>query len=85
MGVDEINIPLEKVTDDTAKPSYECLYPLCENCSRYVGIGGVRYCTVPIVVNKQIWCITASKIRMLEKSLIELQETVFDHILGDEP
>ena len=84
MGIEEINIePLEKVTDNTANPTTECLYPQCEKCSRYIGIGGVYYCTVPMVVNKQIWLLTASKIRMLERCLAELQTTVFDHILGE--
>lgn len=97
MGIDEINIeadgfitreadlkPLERVTDNTANPTTECLYPQCEKCSRYIGLGGVYYCTVPMVVNKQIWLVTASKIRMLERCLAELQTTVFDHILGDD-
>ena len=83
MGVEEITItPLEKVTDTTANPTTECLYPNCEKCSRYVGHGGVYYCTVPMVVNKQIWLVTASKIRGLEKCMAELQTALYDHILG---
>lgn len=97
MGIDEISIeadgfitreqdikPLEKVTDKTAKPTTECCYPKCEECREYVSYQGASYCTVPMVINKQIWLVTASKIRMLERCLAELQTTVFDHILGDD-
>lgn len=97
MGIEEITIeadgfitreedikPLERVTDNTANPTTECLYPNCEKCSRYVGLGGVYYCTVPMVVNKQIWLVTASKIRRMEKCMTELQTVLYDHILGVE-
>ena len=83
MGIEEITInPLEKVTDSTAVPTDECGYPNCERCTHYVGYRGDKYCTVPMVVNKQIWHITASKLRRLEKCMAELQTAFYDEILG---
>lgn len=85
MGIDEINIeadgfitreqditPLEKVTDNTARPTEECLYPLCEKCSKYIGMGAVRYCTVPMVINKQVWTMTTNTIAELRKRVDDL-------------
>lgn len=85
MGIEEITItPLERVTDTTAIPTDECGYPNCERCTHYVGYRGARYCTVPMVVSKQIWHITAEKLRKMDKRLTELEELVTDEILGVE-
>lgn len=83
MGIEEIMIkPLEKATENTALPSEECSYPKCEKCRWYVEYGGARYCTVEMVVSRQIWLLTASKLRRLEKCMAELQTALYDEILG---
>jgi len=42
--------PLEQLAESKAKPATECIYPKCEECDKYHG----RYCTVPVVVSKQM-------------------------------
>lgn len=64
----------------TAKPIEECKYPLCEECVHYRG----HYCTVPIVISKQIFLLTDEKLRSLEKRLTELENIVTDVILGSQ-
>lgn len=98
MGIEEINIeadgfvtkdtdcswgkPLEQVTDNTANPTTECCYPRCEECKDYVSFQGANYCTVPMVITKQIWRLTADLITDMERRLTELEELVTDEILG---
>ena len=94
MGIEELNIeadgfitreedikPLERVTDNTANPTSECCYPRCEECKDYVSFQGANYCTVPMVINKQIWRLTADLIADMERRLTELEELVTDEIL----
>lgn len=98
MGVDEIMIeadgfitreqdlrrrPLEKVTDNTANPTTECCYPECEKCRDYVGHQGANYCTVPMVINKQTWRLTADLIADMKREIDEVREMVYDYILGE--
>ena len=98
MGVDEIMIeadgfitreqdlrrrPLEKVTDNTANPTTECCYPECEKCRNYVSVKGANYCTVPMVINKQTWRLTADLIADMKREMDEVREMVYDHILGE--
>lgn len=93
MGIDEISIPtteieadgfitppsaLERKTEKTAKPMSECVYPKCEDCDKYHG----HYCTVPMVVSKQIYRETMERIGKLEKSLASLENFVTNEILG---
>ena len=61
-----------------AKPIEDCLYPNCEECDKYHG----RYCTVPIVVNKQIFFMVGDKIQSMDNSIKELEKLVTDEILG---
>ena len=88
---DEINIPteveadgfitrtetLERINASKAKPMTKCIYPKCEECDKYHG----HYCTVPMVISKQIWTETAVRIVCLEKRLTELETLVTDEIL----
>ena len=88
---DEINIPteieadgfitrtetLERINANKARPISECIYPKCEECDKYHG----HYCTVPMVVSKQIWLTTESLIARMEKRLTELEAFVTDEIL----
>ena len=98
MGVDEIMIeadgfitreqdlrrrPLEKATDSTANPTTECCYPECEKCMDYVSVKGANYCTVPMVINKQTWRLTADLIADMKRDIDEVREMVYDHILGE--
>ena len=98
MGVDEISIEadgfitreqdiksLERVTDNTANPTAHCPYPNCEACSKYFTFDGERYCTVPMVITKQIYRLTAERLRDMEERITDLEEAVTDHILGVAP
>lgn len=89
MGIDEINIeadgfitreqdikPLEKVTDNTANPTADCPYPNCEACSKYFTFDGERYCTVPMVITKQIYRLTEDKFRQMDKRIDNLYSIV---------
>ena len=69
---------LERVNASKAKPASECIFPKCEECDKYHG----HYCTVPMVVSKQIWLTTESLIARMEKRLTELETLVTDEILG---
>ena len=63
----------------SAKPITICPYPHCEKCENYVD----EYCTIPMVITKQIYRFTADRIDALESQLIELETLVYDEILGD--
>lgn len=93
MITDEISIPttkeieadgfitppssLERVDSDRARPADECQYPKCENCDKYHG----HYCTVPMVVSKQNFLLTADLLRGLDKRVSELETLVTSEIL----
>lgn len=95
MITDEISIPttkeieadgfitpqsaLERTDLHRAKPVSECIYPKCEECDKYHG----HYCTVPMVVSKQIYRETMERIGKIEKTIIELENLVYDKLLGD--
>ena len=68
---------LERVSQSRATPERQCDYPECEKCDYY----HAHYCTVPIVVSKQIFRMTEEKIYSLEKKLAELEALVVDSIL----
>lgn len=64
----------------TAKPAEECMYPRCEDCVNYHG----HYCTVPMVVSKQIWRMTEERLWYLNNRLDTIEELVTAKILGSE-
>lgn len=70
---------LERIDLNRAKPVSECVYPKCEDCDKYHG----HYCTVPMVVSKQIYRETMERIGKIEKTIIELENLVYDKLLGD--
>ena len=93
MITDEISIPtteieadgfitppsaLERKSESKAKPISECVYPKCEECDNYHG----HYCTVPMVVSKQVYRQTAERLHKLEKSLASLENFITNEILG---
>lgn len=86
MGIEEISIeadgfitreedlkPLERVTDNTARPTSECCFPKCEECSNYVRFRASSYCSVPMVINKQVWTMTTNAIAELRKRVDTLE------------
>lgn len=79
---DEIYIqetkPLERVDMDRAIPSKDCKYPKCEECREYRN----GYCTVPIVVTKQMWLMAIDASDAFAKEITEIREMVYDEILG---
>ena len=68
---------LERINQSRAKPAEECMYPECEKCDKYHG----HYCTVPMVVSKQIYLLTERKLQSLEARLNDLENLVTDEIL----
>lgn len=96
MGIEEINIPTTEIEADgfitrqddleytqnifsVARLSKECIYPKCEECGYY----RQYYCTVPMVVSKQIYRETMERIGKLEKTLAELENLVTEEIIGE--
>ena len=79
---DEIYIqetkPLERVDMDRAIPSKECKYPKCEECRDYRN----GYCTVPMVITKQMYLMIDDMERGLARDVNELRGMVTDIILG---
>lgn len=79
---DEIYIqetkPLERVDMDRAIPAKGCKYPKCEECRDYRN----GYCTVPIVVTKQMWLMSDDRERELRREISDLKEMVADTVLG---
>lgn len=71
--------PLERVGVSRATPVKDCLYPKCEECDNYHG----HYCTVPMVISKQIYRYAQEKMRSMEQRLDWLEKAVTDEILGD--
>ena len=74
--------PLERKDMDRAIPATECCYPKCEGCRDYVRYRGNNYCTVPMVLNKQTWRLTADLIADMKREIDEIREMVYDEILG---
>ena len=70
---------LERTGTDTAKPMTNCAYPNCEQCDRYHG----SYCTVPMVVTKQLWLLTDERLCYMANRLTALENLVYDAILGE--
>lgn len=65
-----------------AVPATECRYPNCEECDEYIRFRGANYCTVPMVLNKQTWRLTADLIADLRREIDEVKEMVYDMVLG---
>ena len=76
---DEDLKPLERTSENTATPIKECIYPRCEECDKYHG----RYCTVPMVISKQIYRLMQEKIGSMEQRLDWIEKAVTDEILGE--
>ena len=74
-----INKMLEGAGEARATTIKECLYPKCEECDKYHG----QYCTVPMVVSKQIYLFLAEKIASMEQRLEWTEKAVTDEILGE--
>ena len=72
---------LERTGNATAKPATECAYPCCEDCDKYHG----HYCTVPMVISKQIYILINDKIDDLMKRVLDLENLVYEEIWGIKP
>lgn len=70
---------LEMAGEARAIPVKNCPYPKCEECDNYHG----QYCTVPMVVSKQIYLFVAEKLRSMEERLDWTEKAVTDEILGE--
>lgn len=65
---------LERVSQSRATPKSECGYPECENCDKY----HAHYCTVPIVVSKQMHLITEERLRKIENEILDIRCLLVD-------
>ena len=74
----EVENALEYINESRATPMRGCNYPECESCDKCHG----HYCSVPMVVSKQIWLTTESLIVRLDNKVRELETLVTDEILG---
>lgn len=70
---------LERAGESRAIPIRDCLYPKCEECDDYHG----QYCTVPMVISKQIYRTVQERMRTMEESIAWLEKAVTDEILGE--
>ena len=81
---DEIYIqetkPLERVDMDRAKPAKGCKYPKCEECRDYRN----GYCTVPIVVSKQLCLMREEEMNKLQEKLDALEDLVYVELFTQE-
>ena len=78
-ALEHIEKPNTSMTGNaTARPMRDCLYPKCEECVDY----RAHYCTVPMVVSKQIYRETMERIGKIEKTLAELENLVVGQIIG---
>lgn len=62
-----------------AKEAEPCIYPKCEECAKYAR----KHCTQPIVLTRQLYELTASKITELTNKTTELENLVYGHLMGD--
>ena len=69
----------EDLKGNIAKPMTKCDYPKCEKCAKRDN----GYCTVPMVISKQVFFDMYEKMEWLTDSLRELKKTVYDEILGE--
>jgi len=76
---DEDLKPLERTGKNRAIPVRDCLYPKCEECDDYHG----HYCTVPMVVSKQMFLFLTEKLGVMEQRLDWTEKAVTDEILGE--
>ena len=77
-ALEHIEKPNTSMTGNaTARPMRDCLYPKCEECDCYHG----HYCTVPMVINKQIYLYITDELFNVGYKLEKLEELIFDLIL----
>ena len=69
----------EDLMKSKAKPITECVYPRCEECDKYVD----QFCTVPMVVSKQIYLFLGDEIAKLTDKVADLENLVYGQILGE--
>ena len=74
-------ITKHRVDESKAKPITECIYPRCEECEKYVD----QFCTVPMVVSKQIYLFLGDEMAKLTDKVADLENLVYGQILGDAP
>ena len=71
-------ITKHRVDESKAKPITECIYPRCEECEKYVD----QFCTVPMVVSKQIYLFLGDEMAKLTDKVADLENLVYGKILG---
>lgn len=73
---------MEDKTKMTAIPMRKCIYPRCLECPSYVVHEGERFCTVPMVISKQIYFDLRMEINRINNILKDLENSLYDEILG---
>ncbi len=44
-----------------------CIYPECEECDHYTETKDGQFCTVPIIVSKQMWLMMSDRMDAVER------------------
>ena len=65
--------PRERVDDDEARAINPCDYPNCEECDKYVTNSYGAFCTVPIVVSKQMYHLMTAEIRLIRGQISDVE------------
>ena len=73
--------PLERVEDDNARGIKPCDYPNCEVCEKYVANADGAFCTVPIVVSKQMYHLMTAEIRVLRGQISDVEHLLTQALL----
>lgn len=68
--------PLEQTGDDEAVGIKPCGYPDCEECDKYVLNKDGAFCTVPIVVSKQMYHLASAELRRLQNQISEIEQVL---------
>lgn len=75
------NKPLEQVGDDEARGIKPCIYPNCEECEEYVKNEDGAFCTVPIVVSKQMYHLMNAEILRIRGQIYDVEHLLTTMLL----
>lgn len=68
--------PLEQTGDDEARGIKPCDYPNCEGCEKYILNQDGAFCTVPIVVSKQMYHLMTAELKLVREQIGGIEEVL---------
>ena len=68
--------PLEQTGDDEAQGIKPCDYPNCEECDKYILNKDGAFCTVPIVVSKQMYHLMTAEQKLVREQVRGIEEVL---------